>query len=77
MVAVLYRQWLRSALCLLFCIDDDYVVRYVLFCVLGDGCGWCYVCFLVCGVLLFCIGNDCAFCTVSVLPVLGVLLFCV
>lgn len=38
MSAVLYRQWLRSALCPLFCIDDGYVVRYVLFCALGVAC---------------------------------------
>lgn len=59
-------------LCPLFCIDDGYVVRYVLFCVLGvayfvlgDGYGWYYVCLFDCGVvsfvtsvLLSCIDND-------------------
>ena len=69
---VLYRRWLWFALCLLFCIDDGYVVRYVLFCVLGiayfvlgDGYGWYYVCLFDCGVvsfvtsvLLSCIDND-------------------
>lgn len=38
----------------LFCIDDGYVVRYVLFCVLGDGYGWYYVCLFDCGVVSFC-----------------------
>lgn len=51
MSVVLYRRWL--------------LVRYVLFCVLGDGYGWYYVCLFDCGVvsfvtsvLLSCIDND-------------------
>lgn len=69
---VLYRQWLRCALCSVLCFRCRLLCLGCPTCLVGTMamvramsyvfCLWC--CSFVISVLLSCIGNDCAFCYV-------------